>query len=464
VWKEHLRPTGTANGDILTEFFGYPGYAAPYGAIDAAAGHHIDEAAGSAIRATSTVTLTTGCRMPGPVRSRPPTRSTRTRPTGRTSYSFWLASAVAARSEVTGDWTQARSLLPELVKQYDTWDNQFQPEARAVLAGAGVGRDGTLRLILRVRPVGPVSRRRRVPATLNAYQYGDAQAISLIAGMAHDTKLASTFSARAAALRSNMQKWLWDPARQFLYDMPAASNPGNQLLSAREEIGFVPWMFNMPKGSDSVAWKQLLDPSGFAAAYGPTTVEQRSNWFMYQASQGCCHWDGPSWPYATSQTLTAMANLLDNYRQSDVTAADYDALLHTYAATQYEKGSPTSARLTTPPSRAGCTTPPTTTTRRSTTSCSPVCLVCAPNRAQPAELPPAGPAELDVFRRRERPVPRPQHHRAVGQGRHPLPPGRGLHIYEDGRLLTSSPTLRTLNVHLRPDGAPGRCRPRTSPT
>ena len=33
VWKEHVRPTGTANGDVLTEFFGYPGYAAPFGAI-----------------------------------------------------------------------------------------------------------------------------------------------------------------------------------------------------------------------------------------------------------------------------------------------------------------------------------------------------------------------------------------------------------------------------------------------
>jgi hypothetical protein len=43
VWKEHVRPTGTANGDVLTEFFGYPGYAAPFGAINASSDQQIDE-------------------------------------------------------------------------------------------------------------------------------------------------------------------------------------------------------------------------------------------------------------------------------------------------------------------------------------------------------------------------------------------------------------------------------------
>jgi hypothetical protein len=43
VWKEHLRYTNPTDGWILTEFLDCCGYAAPYQAVDAAAGHHISE-------------------------------------------------------------------------------------------------------------------------------------------------------------------------------------------------------------------------------------------------------------------------------------------------------------------------------------------------------------------------------------------------------------------------------------
>ena len=456
VWKEHIRPTGTANGDILTEFFGYPGYAAPYGAIDAAAGHHIDE--GRWVRDQSYLNSYIDYWLQnagsGP---KPATDAVNANQTDWAhEYSFWLASAVVARSEVTGDWTQARSLLPELVKQYDTWDNQFNPKLGLYwqvpvwdameLSASSYESD----------PSDPYHGGAGYRPTLNAYQYGDAQAISFIAGMAHDTQLASTFSARAAALRRNMQKWLWDPARQFFYDMPAASNPGNQLLSAREEIGFVPWMFNMPNGSDSVAWKQLLDPSGFAAAYGPTTVEQRSNWFMYQASHGCCHWDGPSWPYATSQTLTAMANLLDNYRQSDVTAADYDALLHTYAATQSENGVPHVGQAH-DPAQPSWIYDATDYNHSSFNDLVLSGLLGLRAQTAPSLLSfrPLVPPSWTYFAVENAPY--HGHNITVlwDKDGTRYSQGRGLHIYEDGRLLASSATLRALNVHLRPDRGAG---------
>ena len=122
--------------------------------------------------------------------------------------------------------------------------------------------------------------------------------------------------------------------------MQRDNNPTNALLDTREEEGFVPWMFELPVAADSSAMAELLDPQGFAAAFGPTTAERRSRWFDYQA-QTCCHWDGPSWPYETAQTLTGLANLLQDYpAQATVTRADYLNLLHTYAATQYRNGVP----------------------------------------------------------------------------------------------------------------------------
>ena len=42
---------------------------------------------------------------------------------------------------------------------------------------------------------------------------------------------------------------------------------------------------------------------------------------------GKCEWDGAVWPFATSQTLNALANVLRRYQQSYVTKQDYfDAL------------------------------------------------------------------------------------------------------------------------------------------
>jgi Mannosylglycerate hydrolase MGH1-like glycoside hydrolase domain/Glycosyl hydrolase family 65, C-terminal domain len=100
-------------------------------------------------------------------------------------------------------------------------------------------------------------------------------------------------------------------------------------------------MFHMPNPSRSSAWAQLLDPQGFSGTFGPTTVKRRSPWFMFDAATGCCHWDGPMWPYSASQTLTGMANLLIDYPpQPYVTKNDYYSVLSAYAFAQQKNGRP----------------------------------------------------------------------------------------------------------------------------
>jgi hypothetical protein len=55
----------------------------------------------------------------------------------------------------------------------------------------------------------------------------------------------------------------------------------------------------------------------------------------------CCHWNGPSWPYATSMTLTGLANLLQGYpAQSYVTKQTYYELLRQFADQQHRDGIP----------------------------------------------------------------------------------------------------------------------------
>ena len=80
-----------------------------------------------------------------------------------------------------------------------------------------------------------------------------------------------------------------------------------ELVDVREQHGFTPWYFNLPepgKGYE-VAWKQLMDPEGFYAPFGPTTAEQRHPGFKISYEGHGCQWNGPSWPFATAVTLTA---------------------------------------------------------------------------------------------------------------------------------------------------------------
>jgi hypothetical protein len=77
---------------------------------------------------------------------------------------------------------------------------------------------------------------------------------------------------------------------------------------------------------------------GFAAAFGPTTVERNDPMFLLKKT--CCWWSGQSWPYATSQTLKALANVLQEYEQNTVTPTDYYNLLRTFARTHRKNGKP----------------------------------------------------------------------------------------------------------------------------
>ena len=75
----------------------------------------------------------------------------------------------------------------------------------------------------------------------------------------------------------------------------------------------------------------LMDEEGFAAPWGITTAERRHPRFMFKHEHECL-WNGPVWPFATSQTLVALANHLHDHGEAFVTKADYYTLLHQYAA------------------------------------------------------------------------------------------------------------------------------------
>ena len=339
TYKEHLAYTGSIYGWLSSEFLAPVSYGAPYGGVVAAAGHQITE--GRWLHDQNYVRDDIDYWLNGPGQFPKPMNDGVNADTSDWAheYSFWAASSVWQVFLASGDRAFTTGELPSLVRQYRGWDNHFN--ATLGLYWQVPVWDATEFTPASYETSDPYHGGAGYRPTINAYQYGDAQAISSIAAIAGDAGTAKDYVQWATLLRKATQSLLWDKDRRFFYHMQRDDNPTNALLDTREEEGFVPWMFELPVASDSKAMAQLLDTQGFAASFGPTTAERRSRWFDYQASQGCCHWDGPSWPYETSQTLTGLANLLQDYpAQATIGRADYLALLHGYAATQYRNGVP----------------------------------------------------------------------------------------------------------------------------
>lgn len=305
-YRKHL--TETPSGWVVTEFLPPVPWAGAYNTISCAAGHHLYE--GRWLRAPKYMDDYARFWFLPEAEPR--------------KYSFWVADAVRAVTLATGDNRLAQDLLFDLIRNYRAWDRTHRDPSG--LYTQIDDRDG-MEYSLGGSGLRP---------TINSYMYGDASAIAEIAAECGERQWATAFSQKAAIIKDNVQRLLWSPSEQFFRTVPAQGAPG---AAVREEVGFVPWYFNMPDPGFEVAWKQVADPMGFAAPFGPTTAERRAPGFMHPEPHDCL-WNGPSWPYATTQTLVAMANLLNNYRQSEVSNRTYFDLLTGYARSQQKNGRP----------------------------------------------------------------------------------------------------------------------------
>ena len=250
-------------------------------------------------------------------------------------YSTPISDSIRNVALAAGDTKLESDLLPAMIANYKAWDDHFDPsvgmywqiDTRDAMEKS-IGGDGY-----------------RTP--LNSYQYADAMTIAAIAKQEGKSDIAAEYTAKALALRGLIDSKLWNPQHQFYENLtPAADSgirkqkkfvdPGTQLKlsGTRELIGFIPWQFYLPAPDRAIAWKQLFDPQGFAGKYGPTTAERRSPRFRFESDDQCT-WNGPAWPYADTQTLLALANLLNGPKQSYISQSDYLHLFQSYILSQH---------------------------------------------------------------------------------------------------------------------------------
>lgn len=322
--RKHLQKT--PEGYVFTEFLTPRSYADRYNMISSGLGHHIHELRWLHEAAYLNDYLRVWYRG----NSGAPLKRLR-------AFSSWTAYALLNRYCVNLDSSWLVNMLPDLQAEYSAWEQErrlpgglfWQYDVRdAMEESISGGR-----------------REKNARPSINSYMYANAGAIAFAAKLAGNENLSKLFSQKADTLKRLVEQKLWSPQMEFFETLKQADT----FAHVREAIGYMPWYAGMvcDDARYSAAWRQVLDEGGFLAPFGLTTAERRHPQFR---AHGCCReklgacckceWDGAVWPFATSQTLTALANFMNVQQQSLVSNAAYFRLLELYVEAQYYRGKP----------------------------------------------------------------------------------------------------------------------------
>jgi hypothetical protein len=325
LYKAHIRNVGD-NSYVITEFINHVAWDRdPYCTINAASMHHIYEGRW----------LKNNHYMDGYINYLYQDGGNDRR------YSESIADAAFARYLVNADSGFIIKQLDSMQRIYNEWFDHFDsgknlyyipamPDATEYTIAsidASGGKDGF--------DDGEAFR-----PTINSYMYGNAMAIAHIAAMKGDTVTRREYLQKATALKATVEHSLWNDSLQHFTDRFKVNNQyvhNWDFIRSRELAGLIPWYFNLPSDlpAYNAAWKHVTDTTQLRGKFGLRTNEPTYQYYFkqfvfYQGQRGS-QWNGPSWPYQTSQVITAMANLLNNYKQNVITASDYINILRPYA-------------------------------------------------------------------------------------------------------------------------------------
>ena len=228
-------------------------------------------------------------------------------------YSFPIVDSVLALAKVTGDLSLADDLYPALVRIHDAWqDHRLENGMYAQKCGYdgmeySISGDG-------IRP------------TINSYMAADKYALAFLAERAGDRERARLFLQEADTLKKQINDTLWNERTRMF---GVVSNAG-QARDVREQIGYIPWIYGLADGGRDACFRNLLDPTCFLSPFGLRTADASHPDYRKPFHHECL-WNGPIWPFATAQTLTAVIEYLHTAERPTITPKDFTQLLLTYA-------------------------------------------------------------------------------------------------------------------------------------
>ncbi len=313
TYRKHIKSTPV--GYVITEFLPRVPWGGRWGEINAAAGHHIYEGRwlrDSAKYLKDYILFF----LDNPERGH--------------QYSTWLCYALMKLTCVTGDLAFIGAVLPKLCKYYELWEEShglkcgmlWSVDEHDAMEFSISGSDERERAKRGIRP------------TLNSYMCADAYAIAHFASLLGESEIEQKYRQKHERLRALINDKLLEDGFYRAYHCYA----GEDICAAvkhngsapREEIGYIPWMFNIPTDCPPSVFELLLDDNAFFTEYGIATAERTHPRFLYTVEHECL-WNGYVWPFATSQTLYALLNGINSYgceRLRDI----FNTLIKQYAA------------------------------------------------------------------------------------------------------------------------------------
>ncbi len=329
LYKAHIRNTGP-NEFIITEFIDHVAWdREPFCTINAASMHHIYE--GRWLRDPRY--------MDGYINNLYQQGGNDRR------YSESVADAAYARYLVDGDQDFIVAQLDKMKSTYEGWYDHYDSTKKMFWISAMP--DATEYTIASIDGSGGTAGfdgGETFRPTINSYMYGNALAISKIAALKGDEQTRRIYAQRANELKSLVETNLWNDSLQHFTDRYKMNNAFVKywtFIRGRELAGMAPWYFNLPADNDkyTLAWKHVLDTTQLLGKYGFRTNEPSYEYYFkqfiwFEGKRGS-QWNGPSWPYQSSQALTSMANVLNNYHQHVVSNSDYLHVLRLFTRQHY---------------------------------------------------------------------------------------------------------------------------------
>ena len=318
TFRKHIK--STIDGFVITEFLPQVSWSMKHNTINCPAGHHIYE--GRWLKDSKYISeyIDFWLNKSGD---------------GIRQYSFWIADAFLAFNNIHRNDSILSKQLKPLINNYNEWE-KIRKEKDKILFFQYDDRDG-MELTVSGRKLNngtEIFGIESVRPTINSYMYADAKAISKISYMNDDIENGEKYEMKAIEIKKEIQRSLWNDDLNFFTVLPKKYNESTKPLDVRELIGYIPWYFNLPDDEPkyAVAWNKIMDTTGFYAPFGLTVTEQSDPYFKISYEGHECQWNGPSWPFATTQTLKALANFLNNYSNNKtVTKNDYYHLLIQYS-------------------------------------------------------------------------------------------------------------------------------------
>ena len=267
-------------------------------------------------------------------------------------FSESLADATWRRLLVDGDARFATRFLPSMEQMYSLWDDHYDfdkhlywieplldaTEYSIASIDASGGKDG-------------FTGGQAFRPSINSYMFANARAISRLAALAGDRAAALRYAAKAADLKQHVEQDLWSPTLDHFIDRYQVDNQYVhywQPIRGRELVGYTPWTMGLLDGDPryAIAWQHVLKSDQLRSPFGLRTAEPSYQYYMRQyrydqaTGQPECQWNGPIWPFQTTQALLGLANLLNTTKQNVITRSDYAALLRQYTDLHYLDGKP----------------------------------------------------------------------------------------------------------------------------